>query len=111
MVTPMFTADNAILPSIPCLYGRWCGPGCSGPGEPRDGTDECCMMHDRCYEKYGYFSCKCDKELLSCLAPKRNALTKGGRAAIIVYNWFKVQPCKNTSEQQASTQGGTSMNW
>ncbi len=20
----------------PCLYGRWCGPGCSGPGDPID---------------------------------------------------------------------------
>lgn len=112
MAIPLFTAEKAIysissegltapykkeeekvVPALPCIYGRWCGPGCSGPGAPVDSTDECCMNHDHCYEKRGYFACSCDRELLSCLAPKRNIWTKGGRAAWAVWSWFNVQPC------------------
>ncbi|XP_033636209.1 phospholipase A2 AP-PLA2-II-like [Asterias rubens] len=29
-------------------YGCWCGLG--GKGTPRDGTDQCCKIHDKCYE-------------------------------------------------------------
>ena len=32
------------------LYGRYCGPGNSGPGEPIDSLDEACYRHDKAYE-------------------------------------------------------------
>lgn len=32
------------------LYGRYCGPGYSGPGEPVDIIDAACRRHDRAYQ-------------------------------------------------------------
>lgn len=79
---------------IPCVYGKWCGPGCSGPGAPIDDVDACCQAHDQCYGRRGYFSCSCDNELLNCIAPKRNILTPKGRAAWAVWTTFKALPCR-----------------
>lgn len=31
------------------IYGRYCGPGCSGPGEPVDCIDAACRRHDAAY--------------------------------------------------------------
>jgi hypothetical protein len=78
---------------IPCIYGRWCGPGCSGPGAPIDDVDACCQAHDRCYGTRGYSSCSCDRELLTCLAPKRDRSTPKGRAAWGIWTAFKALPC------------------
>jgi hypothetical protein len=82
-----------IQPALPCIYGRWCGPGCSGPGSPINDVDACCKVHDECYDRKGYFACSCDRELLACLAPKRSIWTSKGRAAIAVWSYFKVAPC------------------
>ncbi|MDO4910208.1 MAG: phospholipase A2 family protein [Corynebacterium sp.] len=46
------------------LYGRWCGPGYSGPGAPIDAIDEACMRHDLCYNHMGYFDPLCDQILV-----------------------------------------------
>jgi RHS repeat-associated protein len=54
------------------IWGYYCGPGISGPGEPIDGTDAACKGHDECYAKYGIpaFSpytparCQCDAQLI-----------------------------------------------
>lgn len=46
------------------VYGNWCGPGYSGPGDPIDVVDMCCKSHDQCYDQRGYSTCSCDKELL-----------------------------------------------
>lgn len=78
---------------VPCIYGRWCGPGCSGPGAPLDDVDACCQAHDRCYSARGYSSCSCDRALLSCLAPKRDLSTPKGRAAWGIWTTFRALPC------------------
>lgn len=70
---------------IPCIYGNWCGPGCSGPGDPISPVDACCKAHDICYGKRGYFSKSCDDELTDCLAPY---VVQGNKWAIIISKWF-----------------------
>lgn len=89
---PMANAAPA-LAGIPCIYGNWCGPGCSGPGAPIDDVDACCKAHDECYSRRGYSSCSCDRELLNCLAPKRGLTTSKDRAASLIWTTFKALPC------------------
>ncbi|MED4784631.1 phospholipase [Brevibacillus choshinensis] len=79
---------------FPCLYGNWCGPGCSGPGAPIDDIDRCCKRHDLCYEKRGYFSCSCDRELLRCLSSrKHDPLTDKGRVSAMISSYFSRSKC------------------
>ncbi|MED1643609.1 phospholipase A2 family protein [Brevibacillus agri] len=78
---------------IPCLYGNWCGPGCSEPGAPIDDIDRCCKKHDRCYQKRGYFSCSCDQELLRCLQNKIDMNTEKGRVAAMISAYFSRSKC------------------
>lgn len=80
-------------PAIPCVYGRWCGPGCSGPGAPVDDVDQCCQEHDQCYSRRGYFDCRCNRELMACIAPKISLRTPKGRAALAVWTTFSRMPC------------------
>lgn len=80
--------------SVPCIYGRWCGPGCSGPGAPVDDVDACCLAHDHCYSRRGYFDCECNEEVLRCVAPKRDWRTPKGRAAWAVWSAFRALPCR-----------------
>ncbi|XP_067423615.1 basic phospholipase A2 Tbo-G6D49-like isoform X2 [Emydura macquarii macquarii] len=76
------------------MYGCFCGWG--GKGMPKDATDQCCRLHDCCYDRlsnngcnaitdmYSYFylsktiycglgswcetqSCECDKKFVHCL--------------------------------------------
>ena len=78
---------------VPCVYGNWCGPGCSGPGAPIDDVDSCCRAHDLCYTARGYSSCSCDRELLRCLEGKRGIRTPRERAASAIWATFKTIPC------------------
>ena len=82
------------LDGLPCLYGRWCGPGCSGPGAPIDALDTCCQTHDQCYSRRGYFNCGCDRALLDCIAPLRDPGTPMGRWASRVHRYFSLAPCR-----------------
>lgn len=76
-------ADVSI--QAPCLYGNWCGPGCSGPGAPISAVDSCCKSHDNCYGSRGYFACSCDYQLHDCLYPYAAA---GSAWAILFISWY-----------------------
>ncbi|WP_394138814.1 phospholipase [Cytobacillus oceanisediminis] len=75
-----------------CLFPgyKWCGPGCSGPGEPINDVDACCKAHDDCLEGGGSF-CTCDRELLKCLRSKLNFHSKKGIIALIMFIYFNIQ--------------------
>ena len=78
---------------LPCLYGKWCGPLCGGPGAPIDDVDQCCQAHDQCYADRGYFDCRCNRDLMACVAPKINFNSRKGLAALGVWKAFKDLPC------------------
>ncbi len=76
--------------NLPCIYGNWCGPGCSGPAAPIDVVDVCCQGHDYCYAREGYFACSCNFALMRCLKPYVDA---GNGWAIAVYTYFSGSAC------------------
>lgn len=45
----MWCAQPGVSPLLYNDYGCWCGFG--GTGTPRDEVDQCCQVHDKCYEK------------------------------------------------------------
>lgn len=47
-------AQPGVNPLIYNEYGCWCGFG--GGGTPRDQLDQCCKVHDNCYEASGKIS-------------------------------------------------------
>lgn len=81
---------DQVLGDLPCIYGNWCGPGCSGPGDPISPVDACCRFHDYCYTAFGYFSCTCDEALINCLKPY---VAQGSEWAILVTWYFENSPC------------------
>ncbi|XP_074874260.1 phospholipase A2 group V-like [Carettochelys insculpta] len=95
--------------AIPNYYNYGCYCGWGGAGTPKDGTDECCRMHDCCYARleelgcnaiintYTYFylggeiycglgsscqkkSCQCDKEFVLCLKKHLRSYNKAYRS-------------------------------
>lgn len=81
--------ENIDALDVPCVYGNWCGPGCSGPAPPIDAVDACCRAHDNCYGRKGYFACSCDRDLVRCLAPHSGK----SKAAWTMRSYFKYSPC------------------
>ncbi|MDY7043020.1 MULTISPECIES: phospholipase [Virgibacillus] len=69
---------------------RWCGPGCSGPGEPINDVDAACKAHDECYQKYGD-PCRCDREFMKRLQSKIDPTTEKGRHARTLYKYMRLQ--------------------
>lgn len=67
------------------VYGNWCGPGHSGPGEPVDAIDACCKKHDLCYDSLKWWESKkgCDWNLAKCLAPIYPKTTNYGKGLIV----------------------------
>lgn len=84
-----------------CIPGyKWCGPLCSGPGEPVNRVDKCCKLHDLCYMKHGYFSCFCNQKLLQCLKPLINRNKKEGITAEMIYRFYSKYPCINSFSEK-----------
>lgn len=81
---------EGVTAELKCIYGNWCGPGCSGPKAPISKVDSCCKSHDKCYGSRGYFACSCDNQLHICLNPY---VWKGSQWAIVIDQWFYSQPC------------------
>lgn len=75
-----------------CIFPgyKWCGPGCSGPGNPINDVDACCKAHDECLNS-GRSQCECDREFRNCLRPKINFYSKKGIIASIMYFYIKIQ--------------------
>lgn len=69
---------------------NWCGPGCSGPGEPINEIDAVCKVHDECYKYYGD-KCHCDEELMRNLSPYLEEQSLEGRHARLLNNYMKMQ--------------------
>ncbi|MFD2627462.1 phospholipase [Oceanobacillus kapialis] len=70
---------------------KYCGPGCSGPGQPINAVDAACREHDRCYKQHGGPSCACDKLFMKRLASEIDPYTKEGRDAHVLYQYMKLQ--------------------
>lgn len=80
------------------IYGRYCGPGHSGPGKPIDRLDAACARHDDCYHRKGYHRCSCDKKLkkeLRKITPKLRGkarrIARAMRVWIAIKTFFKTQ--------------------
>ena len=83
-----------VLPASSCFPGfNWCGPGCSGPGDPTNNVDICCKAHDECYDARGWGACSCDRELLGCIWSKINFWTYEGHVALTMWSYFSLGWC------------------
>ncbi|STD05181.1 Phospholipase A2 [Dermatophilus congolensis] len=90
---PKATARSFSLP----IWGKYCGPGHSGPGEPVDTLDKLCKEHDGCYGERAYFDCQCDAKLkadIKRLSPTTKRKERIVAAAVRV--WFTISPCKKS---------------
>lgn len=72
------------------VWGRYCGPGHSGPGDPIDLLDNACMHHDNCYN-WGGNNCACDLALIKeidtvfpRMAPPAQKMARIVRAAFVL---------------------------
>ncbi|MFL8935388.1 phospholipase [Rossellomorea oryzaecorticis] len=92
-----------------CIPGyKWCGLGCSGPGQPVNEIDAVCMEHDLCYEEHGP-ACHCDREFLSRLKPHINLDSREGRDAFIFYHYMKFQSSVKCGQERRGCNRG--MRW
>lgn len=80
--------DLLPTPSFKKIHGHYCGPGNEG-GEPIDGIDSLCQLHDVCYLMYGRDDVECDEDLIQWVTSmdttKLTIKQKIARWAIIKY--------------------------
>lgn len=92
-------------PSPFLFHGEWCGPGNPEPGtHPKpldDPLDRACMVHDLCYERLGYYNCKCDVELVRSIREDKNMpddLIVKARAIANFFDDSYCEGCKQTRQ-------------
>lgn len=68
---------------------KYCGPGCSGPGDPINDVDACCKAHDECLKVDT--QCNCDRKFLLCLRRKMKLTSRKGRIATLMYLYMRIQ--------------------
>ena len=79
------------------VYGNWCGPGHSGPGNPIDSLDTLCKTHDNCYaaawknnpSTNGKQICSCDQALMNSIANAYAGFNSGQQqVADMIFDYF-----------------------
>ena len=94
------SVNNQITPqqSLP-IYGRYCGPGHSGPGAPIDAVDAVCKTHDECYGRRGYLDCRCDRNLIlsmpGAIARTPTVVGKAAGAGVLAFFLNNFCVCRN----------------
>lgn len=74
-----------------CLPGyRYCGPGCSGPGNPINVLDAICLEHDGCIRQTRN-RWDCDQKMLAQLRPLLRLSNRIGRDARLVYAFVNLR--------------------
>ncbi|WP_163539748.1 phospholipase [Gracilibacillus sp. YIM 98692] len=75
-----------------CIFSgyNWCGPGCSGPGEPINAVDAACKAHDKCYQRNVDRS-GCDEAFIKRLEAFQNPYSREGRHARLMLQYMKIQ--------------------
>lgn len=89
------------------FHGNWCGPGHPEKGvspKPIDELDRFCKLHDICYEKRGYFNCRCDVELAKAIQNSRSLKKENTKKAGLIVQYFKNSYCEGC--KQMITFGG-----
>lgn len=75
---------------------KHCGKNCGdkgkyGGGTPKNALDECCRMHDRCWEDFGPNDCQCDCDLIKCA----NKYNDNALLVLVINGFFPVKSsCK-----------------
>lgn len=85
-VTHQPTLPTTAHVSLP-VYGNWCGPA-HGGGICIDSIDCACKTHDLCYDRYGYFNCQCDNDLITSLRGQ------SGFVALAISAYFRTISCR-----------------
>lgn len=78
------------------VHGNWCGPGTPTPGTDPPVTDEldaACRAHDKCYAKYGYYSCRCDVQLVESIRMSDNIPNNVQAKAWRIAEYFSSSAC------------------
>lgn len=83
------------------FHGNWCGPGIPPKGTnppPVDELDRACQAHDKCYENEGYYSCRCDVQLIRDVRESNTMPKDIAQKAGLVAEYFQNSYCKGCKQ-------------